>query len=156
MFRYPIKFRKLHKLQSGRYLTEAHSTADVGANQNNSELDLCNDPEINSPIFFFHDKKLKPQALHADQCAWELAITLVTNVVTTSKTDEIRITIERGSEIENGTGAENECGIEIKTDTKVQKIHSMSMLTELRTLTIWTSHPQERAEQRLPGQLVNK
>ncbi|GBO99979.1 hypothetical protein EVAR_74326_1 [Eumeta japonica] len=30
-------------------------------------------------------------------------------------------------------------------------MHSMFMLTELRALTIATSHPQERAEQRLPG-----
>ncbi|GBP14277.1 hypothetical protein EVAR_7696_1 [Eumeta japonica] len=28
------------------------------------------------------------------------------------------------------------------------------MLAELRTLTVWASHPQERAEQRLPDQLV--
>ncbi|GBP65441.1 hypothetical protein EVAR_36693_1 [Eumeta japonica] len=30
-------------------------------------------------------------------------------------------------------------------DRKDDKIKSMSMLTELRTLTIWESHPQERA-----------
>ncbi|GBP73523.1 hypothetical protein EVAR_89183_1 [Eumeta japonica] len=77
------------------------------------------------------------------------------------------IRIESGTEIENGTGVENECRIgtrlksvtgigmkrkiEIKlasADTKDEKINSMSMLTKLRTLTIWASYPQERTEQR--------
>ncbi|GBP59906.1 hypothetical protein EVAR_44582_1 [Eumeta japonica] len=84
------------------------------------------------------------------------------------------ITIESGTEIKIGTGVENECGIGIRIksvteseskarpgvrltsiDTKDEKMHSISMLTELKTLISWASHPRERAEQRVPDQLVS-
>ncbi|GBP86517.1 hypothetical protein EVAR_62954_1 [Eumeta japonica] len=40
-------------------------------------------------------------------------------------------------------------------DTKDERNHYMSILMELRILSTWASHLRERAEQRLPGQLVN-
>ncbi|GBP92134.1 hypothetical protein EVAR_100309_1 [Eumeta japonica] len=42
------------------------------------------------------------------------------------------------------------------TDAKEEGIHSMFVLAELRTLIILASHPQERAEQRLPGQVIRR
>ncbi|GBP61236.1 hypothetical protein EVAR_45255_1 [Eumeta japonica] len=55
----------------------------------------------------------------------------------------------------SGIGVERETGLESDNDLyKSQKSRSMSVLTEMRTLTIWTaSHPQERIEH-LPGLLI--
>ncbi|GBP74738.1 hypothetical protein EVAR_59633_1 [Eumeta japonica] len=68
-----------------------------------------------------------------------------------------RSTIKIGTEVENecgvgmrvrsvtGTGHESGTGSRLtSTDIKDERIHSMSMLTELQISTVWTSHPRKR------------
>ncbi|GBP76076.1 hypothetical protein EVAR_46944_1 [Eumeta japonica] len=71
--------------------------------------------------------------------------------------------LKAGVKLRKGLGLKTSVGSESKTrrglrmtsiDTKDEKNHSMSMLTELWTLIIGKSHLQERAKKRLPGQLV--
>ncbi|GBP73722.1 hypothetical protein EVAR_103184_1 [Eumeta japonica] len=64
----------------------------------------------------------------------------------------VGITIENepGNKIENGSRVE----IDIDRYKKKGKIHTTSMLAELRALTTRTRQPQERPEQCLSGQLV--
>ncbi|GBP20907.1 hypothetical protein EVAR_80726_1 [Eumeta japonica] len=69
----------------------------------------------------------------------------------------VRIECRTATEIENGTEVENDYGdgIDIDIDRyKKEGIHSTSMLAELRGLSTWASHPRERAELRLTGQLL--
>ncbi|GBP15833.1 hypothetical protein EVAR_96846_1 [Eumeta japonica] len=85
----------------------------------------------------------------------------------------IRIEYRTGVKAENGTGVENENGTVVENECvdgiaidsgirneigiyrykKKEGIHSTSMVTKLLELFIRASHPQERAEQYMPGRL---
>ncbi|GBP73137.1 hypothetical protein EVAR_52564_1 [Eumeta japonica] len=68
----------------------------------------------------------------------------------------IRIGNGNANGIKNGIRIESKAGLRLRLtsiNTKDVEINSMPMLAELQTSTTWLSHPQERAGQRLSGQL---
>ncbi|GBP65483.1 hypothetical protein EVAR_38821_1 [Eumeta japonica] len=68
------------------------------------------------------------------------------------ETQESRVGL--GLVLRTGLGSKTRPGLRLTlNDTIDEEIHSMPPLTELRAITIWASRPQERAEQRLSGQL---